>query len=212
MATTSAPTPPSFATHFNDPLIMEAILSSLITRIRSLESLTQQDPSNDLKNNDHVQIKGQPTTDGHSGDVTPPLSEELNDVDASTDITEPEDSKDVEVAHKILDIVASYGTREKEYPEQPYQAKHRFLPSVLECIKKGAAIKLVLPAFPFKSPNRQNKVLGSLPDLGEEMALANLQSLCDTIRQAYEPGADCYITSDGLVYNGKPQIQAHPQK
>jgi pyoverdine/dityrosine biosynthesis protein Dit1 len=61
----------------------------------------------------------------------------------------------------------------------------------------------VLPAFPFKSPNRVDKTLGSLPDLGEELALQHLNGLCESIKEIYEPGAKVTITSDGLVYNGK---------
>ncbi|KAI9899708.1 hypothetical protein N3K66_006169 [Trichothecium roseum] len=120
---------------------------------------------------------------------------------AVTSVAEIEDPKHVELAGKILDVVASYGTCEETVAGEPLQAKKTFLPVVIDAIKKGEAVKMVLPAFPMKSPNRSGKVLGSLPDLGEEIALSNLQSLCDSIRQVYEHGADCYITSDGLVYN-----------
>lgn len=120
-----------------------------------------------------------------------------------TSVAEIEDPKHVELAGKILNVVASYGTCEETVAGEPLQAKKTFLPVVIDAIKKGEAVKMVLPAFPMKSPNRSGKVLGSLPDLGEEIALSNLQSLCDSIRQVYEHGADCYITSDGLVYNGE---------
>ena len=62
---------------------------------------------------------------------------------------------------------------------------------------------MILPAFPFKSPNARNKVLGTMPDFGEELALAHLNGLCQNIGEVYAPGADVYISSDGLVYNGK---------
>lgn len=69
-------------------------------------------------------------------------------------------------------------------------------------VRQSMPVQMVLPAFPFKSPNRGGKVLGSLPDLGEEFTLAHLQSLCDNIQAVYKPGAYIYIASDGLVYNG----------
>lgn len=62
---------------------------------------------------------------------------------------------------------------------------------------------MVLPAFPFKSPNNDSKVLGTVPDKGEEIALAHLNGICESIKEVYEPGADITIASDGIVYNGK---------
>ncbi|RGP63796.1 pyoverdine biosynthesis [Fusarium sporotrichioides] len=106
-----------------------------------------------------------------------------------------------DMANKILDVIVAHGVREAEYKGQPYQAREKFLPIVLESIKMEAPVKLVLPAFPLKSPNRHNKVLGALPDLSEEIALENLQGLWNDIRAVYKHGAHCYITSDGLVYS-----------
>lgn len=62
-------------------------------------------------------------------------------------------------------------------------------------------IGLVLPAFPFKSPNRTDKVLGALPDAGEELALMHLNGLASAILRIYAHGAVISIVSDGLVYN-----------
>ena len=54
-------------------------------------------------------------------------------------------------------------------------------------------------AFPAKSPNRQ-KVLGSLPDLAERIALDFLRSMCEHIGHFYEPGARITVCSDGHVF------------
>ena len=62
---------------------------------------------------------------------------------------------------------------------------------------------MVLPAFPFISPNRRDKTLGSLPDLGEGLALMHLNGLCESIAEVYEQGASVVIASDGLVYKGE---------
>ena len=74
---------------------------------------------------------------------------------------------------------------------------------MLAYIKKGTAIRMNLPAFPCKFPNRKGKALESLPDLAEEIGLQCLQGVCNSIRPVYEPGAEIYIASDGLVYNGE---------
>jgi pyoverdine/dityrosine biosynthesis protein Dit1 len=60
-------------------------------------------------------------------------------------------------------------------------------------------IHFVLPAFPAKSPN-QTKVLGELPDLGEETALITLETMCMEIADAYPPGARVTICSDGRIF------------
>lgn len=68
-------------------------------------------------------------------------------------------------------------------------------------VTSNKPIGLILPAFPFKSPNRTEKVLGPLPDAGEEVALMHLNGIASAIQLAYAPGAIIYIISDGLVYN-----------
>ncbi len=59
---------------------------------------------------------------------------------------------------------------------------------------------MILPAFPCKSRNIGEKVLGKLPDLGEEIALKTLDSLCRDIEKVYSPGAVITIVSDGRVF------------
>ena len=79
------------------------------------------------------------------------------------------------------------------------------LPKLHYYISQGLPIHLILPAFPAKSPNH-HKVLGTLPDLGEEIALTFLQSLCDDIRQVYAPGARLSICADGRVFADLVQV------
>jgi pyoverdine/dityrosine biosynthesis protein Dit1/AcrR family transcriptional regulator len=74
------------------------------------------------------------------------------------------------------------------------------LPKVRRCIGAGEPIHFLLPAFPAKSPNPQ-KVLGRLPDMGEEIALNFLQQVCAEIDRLYSPGARISICSDGRVFS-----------
>lgn len=73
-------------------------------------------------------------------------------------------------------------------------------------VLKNEAIRLILPAFPAKSPNRR-KTLGHLPDLGEIVALKNLKILCQKIEKVYSPGAIVTICSDGRVFADLIRIQ-----
>ena len=74
------------------------------------------------------------------------------------------------------------------------------LPKVRRSIDAGEPIHFLLPAFPAKSPNPQ-KVLGRLPDMGEEIALKYLDEVCAEINHLYSPGARVSICSDGRVFS-----------
>ena len=66
-------------------------------------------------------------------------------------------------------------------------------------VERGETIEFVFPAFPFKSPSNR-KVLGPLPDLGEEILLRRLDALARAIQEDYAPGAVIRVVSDGVVY------------
>lgn len=72
-------------------------------------------------------------------------------------------------------------------------------------IEKSEKIQIVLPAFPAKSPNRE-KTSGSLPDMGEVIALKNLNDICTKIANVYQPGVELIICSDGRVFSNLVQV------
>lgn len=113
-------------------------------------------------------------------------------------------STDRKMAVDVLKIIESYGV-DYEKTGGSWKGLESFVPIVMEQVKQQEPIRMILPAFPFKSPNARDKVLGTMPDFGEELALSHLNGLCDSIGKVYEPGADVYISSDGLVYNGRTQ-------
>ncbi|KAF5878166.1 putative transferase family protein [Botrytis fragariae] len=102
---------------------------------------------------------------------------------------------------KILRIIQSYGQNEPDPTGSPWLGMVKFDPIVQKHVADCEPIKMVLPAFPWKSVNKVDKVLGRLPDFGEELALARLNQLCNDIGEIYEYGAEVTITSDGLVYS-----------
>ena len=108
---------------------------------------------------------------------------------------------DFDVARRITKLVLLHrktlGSDCAAAPCEQCLALH--LPKLHYFISQGLPVHFILPAFPAKSPNL-TKVLGTLPDLGEEIALNFLQSLCDDIRQVYAPGARISICADGRVF------------
>lgn len=112
----------------------------------------------------------------------------------------------LQVANRILDVLESYRLRHRDgTSDRNDEGRKRFLPIVMRKVECFQPIHMVLPAFPFKSPNNDSKVLGTVPDKGEEIALAHLDGLCKSIEDIYNPGAQVTIASDGIVYNGNSQ-------
>ncbi|KAJ5309110.1 hypothetical protein N7508_004489 [Penicillium antarcticum] len=104
-------------------------------------------------------------------------------------------------AEEVMDIVEGYGYHERTTAAKEWLGRSSFIPRVQTHIKNNRTIPLVLPAFPMKSNNRMEKVLGALPDLGEELGLARLVNLCGDIKAVYPPGAIVVIVTDGICYN-----------
>ncbi|KAI8937884.1 hypothetical protein NX059_005571 [Plenodomus lindquistii] len=106
------------------------------------------------------------------------------------------------VSGKILDIVFLYSLNKFSDTEAILEAgRPKFLSVIDKFVTAKQPVEMCLPAFPFKSANKVYKVLGSLPDKAEELALDRLNTMCSHIRDVYPPGAKLTIISDGLVYN-----------
>ena len=121
-------------------------------------------------------------------------------------VLEDEKANSVEVTEtssKILDVILEYSLNKFDTTKERHAAgTPKFLSVISAFVRKGKQVQMCLPAFPFKSANKVYKVLGTLPDKAEELALGRLNSMCTCIGGFYRPGAKLTIISDGLVYNG----------
>ncbi|KAH7210304.1 Pyoverdine/dityrosine biosynthesis protein-domain-containing protein [Fusarium oxysporum] len=128
---------------------------------------------------------------------------EMTGPPAADDKTEDsEETKVSETSNRILDVILEYSLHKFDSTEELHSAgRPKFLAIVSRFVRARQKVVMCLPAFPFKSANKVEKVLGTLPDKAEELALARLNSICVTIGQFYEPGAGLTVISDGLVYN-----------
>lgn len=114
----------------------------------------------------------------------------------------PSETKVSETSNRILDIILEYSLDKFDSTAELHNAgRPKFLAVISRFVRARQKVDMCLPAFPFKSANKVQKVLGTLPDKAEELALGRLNSMCATIGQFYEPGAELTIISDGLVYN-----------
>lgn len=108
-----------------------------------------------------------------------------------------------EVSLLIREIFLQYALNKFEYTEDRLESsEHSLLDVIGQYVSAGVRVQACLPAFPFKSANKVYKVLGSLPDKAEELALERLNGLCMRVQEVYEPGAEIVIISDGITYNG----------
>ena len=109
-----------------------------------------------------------------------------------------------EISSKVLGVIYKYLMTKFGDPEEKIsQGTPKFLAVISKFVGEAKTIQMCLPAFPWKSANKVYKVLGSLPDKAEEIALGRLNTMCAEIAEVYKPGATLTIISDGLVYNGK---------
>ena len=108
------------------------------------------------------------------------------------------------VAHKILDVLETYGRHAESDggDNHKWLGREKFFPRVEQYVRSQQTVKMILPSFPWKSVNRVDKVVGALPDLGEELALARLNAICVDIGKVYDHGAEIHIATDGLAFNG----------
>lgn len=107
---------------------------------------------------------------------------------------------DETLVERIADIIASYRI---SGPDDRYEdgMKPKMLDTLRSFITRQEPINMVVPAYPFKSPNRESKVLGPNPDVGERMTLQNFNSIGARIQQIYPAGGIVTIVSDGPCYN-----------
>jgi len=107
------------------------------------------------------------------------------------------------ISRQILDIILEHALNKFDDSEDRLAAGvSEFLSTIDYFVTAGRRVEACLPAFPFKSANKVYKVLGSLPDKAEELALERLNTMCTRIQKIYRPGARITIISDGITYNG----------
>jgi pyoverdine/dityrosine biosynthesis protein Dit1 len=107
------------------------------------------------------------------------------------------------ISRRILDIIFEYALNKfDDSRDRLENGADTFLGVIDQFVAARKRVETCLPAFPFKSANKVYKVLGSLPDKAEELALGRLNSMCTRIGEVYGPGAHVTIISDGITYNG----------
>lgn len=104
-----------------------------------------------------------------------------------------------EVCTSVLELLLPHRRAADPEEDAPASAFPEQLRQIADFVETGDPVVFTLPGFPCKSPNPA-KVLGPLPDEGERLSLAFLDSLCRAVEAVYPPGARMLICSDGHVF------------
>ncbi|KAL7919998.1 transferase family protein [Trichoderma austrokoningii] len=135
------------------------------------------------------------STNYSAGSATP-------NVCSSTDSLAADAEGHKQSSRLILDIIFEYALNKfDDSRERLESGSTHFLSVIGRFVAAGIRVEACLPAFPFKSANKVYKVLGTLPDKAEELALERLNDMCHRIQEVYPPGARVTIISDGITYN-----------
>lgn len=67
-------------------------------------------------------------------------------------------------------------------------------------IALGLPLKFSMLGYPMKSPNDRDKVLGKLPDLGEELSFQQFARFAEAVKGLYPPGVHYSFISDGYIF------------
>ncbi|KAK7227975.1 hypothetical protein V2G26_000145 [Clonostachys chloroleuca] len=128
-------------------------------------------------------------------------SERQSNINLSGSLT-PDDNDVKEMSRLILDIVFEYALNKFDDSKDRLECgADLFISVIAQYVAEDKQIEACLPAFPFKSANKVHKVLGTMPDKAEELALERLNSMCTRIQAVYPPGCQVTIVSDGITYN-----------
>lgn len=100
----------------------------------------------------------------------------------------------IATACKELSKLSNHGNVIEDYYQIPIMQK------IEAQMVQRKTLQFLLPAFPAKSPSPL-KTAGHHPDLGEVLALNNLNEMCKKITSLYEPGAEVIICSDGRIFS-----------
>lgn len=105
------------------------------------------------------------------------------------------------IINQILDIFQDFRMPSTSIDEYDKGGKEKLADKLATFVDANKVIQFSMLGYPFKSLNHRDKVLGSLPDLGEQVSLGNFGRFAERISEIYAPGACFSIVSDGWAFS-----------
>lgn len=101
----------------------------------------------------------------------------------------------------ILNVFEGYRMAPTAIDEYESKGKQILSERIDSFIATSQPIRFAMLGLPFKSINKRDKVLGDMPDLGEELTIKNFETFNNAIKQIYAPGINIRVASDGYMFN-----------
>lgn len=111
-----------------------------------------------------------------------------------------------QIVDQVLEVFEGFRMAPTPLDQYEQVGKARLADKMAPYIAAGVPIEFVMLGFPFKSMNTRDKVIGVLPDLGEQITLDNFVTFNNRVKEVYAPGVRVNIISDGLIFNGLEEI------
>jgi pyoverdine/dityrosine biosynthesis protein Dit1 len=102
---------------------------------------------------------------------------------------------------KFLDVFQDFRMPSDLMDQYQTEGKKKLGEKIQPFLVNNEPIRFVMLGFPFKSTNDRDKVLGKLPDMGEQLTLETFSKFNEKVKQVYAPGVDITIVSDGYIFN-----------
>lgn len=107
----------------------------------------------------------------------------------------------MQVIQQIIDIFQTFRMPAAPNDEFELTGKQALADKLFKFVANNEPLKFSMLGYPMKSPNTRDKVLGDMPDLGEQKSLENFRDFDNAIREVYAPGIDVAIISDGYIFS-----------
>ncbi len=107
----------------------------------------------------------------------------------------------METVEKVLEVFEGFRMNPLSIDEYATKGRAILREKMLVFISQNQPIKFSIMGFPMKSTNTRDKVLGVLPDMAEQLTLANFADFNHKIKQVYAPGVTITIASDGFAFS-----------
>jgi len=107
----------------------------------------------------------------------------------------------MKVVQQVLDIFQHYRMRPTSIDQYEQVGREVLGNKISSFISNGERIEFVMLGYPMKSPNERDKVIGSIPDLGEQLSVENFKNFSDAVSTVYPHGISINLVSDGYVFS-----------
>lgn len=108
--------------------------------------------------------------------------------------------------NEVLNIFQSFRMPPTPIDQYDHGGRDALALKMSPFVTANVPIDFVMLGFPHKSMNNRDKVLGTMPDLGEEIALKNFALFDRLVREVYAPGVNITVVSDGYIFNDLMEV------